>query len=354
MPTHSLEGAVDRLRQKVGCDWPAISKAREDSRSKKQELQSWLGNLDSFDTSIVTFGSLAREEWTSQSDLDWTLLIDGAADPQHLNTAQQIARLLEGKGLKKPGPTGLFGSMSFSHDIIHQIGGEDDTNRNITQRVLLLLESWAVGKTEAYDRVVRNVLNRYLDDDWGFKYGSGQHRVPRFLLNDIVRYWRTVTVDFVYKQRERSGKGWALRGAKLGMSRKLIFVSGLLACFSCDRLELRDALSQGEASIGPAVAHLQAYLRSRPLDIVADALLTRSVSEETAQALFGAYDSFLTLLDNEDKRNHLEALPVEALGSDSIFAEVRLIRRQFQNGLRQLFFGEVQGLRNLTEQYGVF
>lgn len=51
-------------------------------------------------------------------------------------------------------------------------------------------------------------------------------KVPRFLLNDIVRYWRTVTVDFVEKQRGQAGHGWGLRNAKLRMSRKLIFATG--------------------------------------------------------------------------------------------------------------------------------
>ncbi len=31
--------------------------------------------------------------------------------------------------------------MDLGHDIIHQIGGQYDTNKNTTQRILLLLES---------------------------------------------------------------------------------------------------------------------------------------------------------------------------------------------------------------------
>ena len=103
------------------------------------------------------FGSLARGEWTSGSDLDWTYLIDGGANSDHLFIAQRIQRLLEENKAKfrPPSPTGTFGNMAFSHDIIHQIGGQNDTNKNTTQRVLLLLESCAIGKrTDAHERVI--------------------------------------------------------------------------------------------------------------------------------------------------------------------------------------------------------
>jgi len=36
--------------------------------------------LDSEDTSIVVSGSLARDEYTAGSDIDWTLLVDGSVD----------------------------------------------------------------------------------------------------------------------------------------------------------------------------------------------------------------------------------------------------------------------------------
>ena len=50
----------------------------------------------------VMFGSLARDEVTAGSDLDWTLLIDGQSDTQHLAVTKAIKVLVE-KTTSRPG-----------------------------------------------------------------------------------------------------------------------------------------------------------------------------------------------------------------------------------------------------------
>src|ERR1700756_1760781 len=156
-------------------------------------LSARIGRYTSQDTSLVVFGSLARGEWTSGSDLDWTYLIDGQANSDHLLIAQKIQKLLKDhkEKFRPPGQTGTFGNMAFSHDIIHQIGGQNDTNRNTTQRILLLLESAPIGRSnQAHERVIRGVISRYLEEDTHLLTAdSRQYRIPRFLLNDIVRFW---------------------------------------------------------------------------------------------------------------------------------------------------------------------
>lgn len=350
---------LDQLRDRLGKEWPSLMAARHDAQVTRSELSGVLAvgkdRLDPADASIVVFGSLAREEWTSGSDLDWTLLIDGQVDPEHQRTAFEIATRLRAK-YKKPGLTGVFGNMAFSHPIIHQIGGQDDTNRNTTQRILLLLESVPIGDPAAHDRVLRAILQRYLEDDESFVNSEGVtgNSVPRFLLNDIVRFWRTVAVDFAAKQRERGGEGWGLRTAKLRMSRKLIFAAGLIACFECHlhRPSDLDQVLRSSERLSRWQDFLRERFRATPLEIVANFLY--GWNSPSACTLMDSYDSFLAILRDEDKRQHLEKLRPEDRRRSSVFREVRDLGHSFQDALTKVFFEESHVVGNLVRRYGVF
>jgi hypothetical protein len=350
-------GALERLEEKTGRHYENLAAARRRSADTRARLGELLRGEAPNDTSVVVFGSLARGEYTPGSDVDWTLLIDGQADEGHYEAARTITATLRREGFQEPGPTGVFGNVAFSHPILHQIGGQEDTNKLTTQRILLLLESRAVGDEEAHARVLRLVLSRYVADDRGLLYGSKAEVVPRFLLNDIVRYWRTVTVDFVYKQRDRAD-GWALRNTKLKMSRKLIFAAGLLACFSFEMgpgggPSWRD--QKGKLEVPRLVRALCDHVRRPPLEQLAEAALRPGVSADTAHALFESYDAFVGVLGDDDRRRHLKKLTFDDLDrGDALFRETSHMGRRFQEALHRLFFVEDAELRRFTLDYGVF
>jgi predicted nucleotidyltransferase len=351
----ATESPFERLQKKAGVRWTALEEARRMSLQKRAEIQTIISNerLLSSETSLILYGSLARMECTPGSDVDWTLLIDGQADPKHLSLTHGIESALKAAKLADPNPRGAFGNMIFSHDLIHKIGGEDDTNHNTTQRILLLLESTAVGQSEAYERVLRGILRRYLEEDSHFSNPSTGYLIPRFLLNDIVRYWRTVAVDYANKRRERPGGGWAIRNIKLRMSRKLMFLSGLLMCFNC-HLRKRDSFEGTALEKTKILAdQLLKDINQTPIDILAEAFLDYG-KLETATKAFGAYEEYMSSLQNPEIRESLKKLSYQQAGEDASFLKLRNIGHDFQNALTGLFFEDNPMLKKITQEYGVF
>ena len=193
--------------------------------------------------------------------------------------------------------------------------------------------------------MIRGVINRYLEEDNHLlTHDSKTYRVPRFLLNDIVRFWRTMAVDFASKQRDRAGKGWGLRNAKLRMSRKLIFASGLLVCFSSNLdSDLQGQISTDKSDIKlKLVNHIREYVRMTPLEIVARSVERYGVPDAIAKELFGAYTAFLEMLDDQNSREVLDSLRSENSRTDTTFQRIREISRAFEHALDNIFFENPQ------------
>ncbi len=357
----SLEAVspLERLAEKHARTWPAILRARQFTEEQFQALQP-LQRLKSDNTTIVVFGSFARGELTSGSDVDWSLLIDGPADPEHFRVAQEVDRILSELGLLRPGATETFGTLASSHELIHLIGGIRDANQNMTRRVLLLLEARSVTNPLVYERVVRGVLNRYIISgasvSWSAQGSKPAVVVPRFLLNDIVRFWRTMAVDYAAKRWEQSDRKWALRNAKLRMSRKLLFAAGLLMCFNFELTPPpdRDEILADPDTLPPRLAEFFLdQTRLTPLELVAQALL-QAGDDEVVSDIMDSYDLFLQLLDDEATRKQLEMVKFEDAGRDPLFQRITSLSERFQRGLTTLFFEGDTALRDMIIKYGVF
>ncbi len=374
-PLAGSEGSpLTELQKTLGCEWKNIEEARQRTKTTLKSLSTIIGGKPGEDTSVgpdtsvVVHGSLARLECTQGSDLDWTLLVDGVADASVQRRFLDIKNVLsdanfEQLGLERPGQEGTFGALAFSQPIMHFIGGEEDSNTNTTRRVLLLLEAVPVGERRgAFDRVRKGILQRYLDEDRGLLREShiakNMRWIPLFLLNDFARYWRTMAVDFAYKQFDRGNRGYALRSLKLGTSRKLLYASGLLACFWCDpAISKNDRQKPNKQSL---IDSLDTFLSWTPLERIAQFFLVHVNSPKseslpaTATRLFGAYDAFLGLLDDQDKRMHLEQLKPADEENDPVFMDARTKRRDFRLAIQEMFLGEGSPLQRNTIEKGVF
>ena len=184
------------------------------------------------------------------------------------------------------------------------IGGEDDTNANITRRSLFFLEARPIGDAQAFTRVRNNILKRYMGENLGLWRTSTRTKIPHFIVNDFARYWRTMAVDFADKQHDRFHDGFALRNIKLRFSRKLMYMAGLLACLRCqlDHPDEAERLDFFQRNNSVAVAdYISKFLDRTPLDLVAETLWRLVDKRDSLRDLFTAYDEFLGVMRRAPK-----------------------------------------------------
>lgn len=340
-PARLLEdpaGALDALAAAAGVRFPSLTAARADTERRLGELRAALADLPAAErTAVVVFGSWARGEWTEYSDDDWALLAEPSAASDDPGVAAALARAgaVLGVAERSPGEQPAFGTAFGCDELVERIGLDDDTNTNLTRRMLLLLESRTVAGA-AHPRCWARVLDAYLDR------GARDHEPPRFLLNDVVRYWRTICVDFEGKHRDTGGDDpkWVARNAKLRTSRKLLFAGGLVPVLLC---QLKEASAVGE--------FLRRQLAAPPTDRLAAAFVALGAVDEGARAL-GAYDRWIELLRSAGARAELAGLREATRDASPLFREIRALGRQLEDGLLALLF-ETE-LAPLARRYAVF
>ena len=100
----------------------------------------------------------------------------------------------------------------------------DDIDNTFTGRLLLLLESQAIFGEKVYDRVLEECVDRY----WIDYTDHSDSFIPAFLINDILRFWRTLCVSYEAGTTQDPVKRRA-KNYKLKFSRLLTCYSAILA-----------------------------------------------------------------------------------------------------------------------------
>ncbi len=322
---------LDRLATEGGTDFPNLMSARQLTTEGLDTKRPRLAELEhDADAAVVLMGSWGRAEVTTGSDDDFMVLVDGPPRDDIEPSVDAVNNVLD----QAPGDQGIFGEPVSCDLLVDNIGLDRDDNTNLSRRMLFLLESIAATGDDAYASGRARVLERYLGES------VKDFRPPRFLLNDAVRYWRTMCVDFAGKEREGPEK-WGLRNAKLRTSRKVLFAGGLLPILACAELS-KDEMS----------AFLDSQLSMPPTDRIAESFLANGAVDAGVRAL-DAYDEFLGLLDDEGFRDELNGVTRASADQSEAFQRVRRLGRELQAGLLGLIF-ETETLPKLVREYGIF
>ncbi|MFO1296935.1 MAG: hypothetical protein U1F25_10975 [Rubrivivax sp.] len=213
-----------------------LAERAERSRHQIDSIRSALAQKQACsqpELSIYAAGSLARLEAGRASDLDLFFIGDR---PEREAKQRSVSRLQEVSafadliavngqlGLEPFTGDGQYLKVHELADIIDGTGSSADDSENLfTTRLLLLLESKPLTGDALYARAIEEVLKMYFRDGRGRKDFR-----PLFILNDILRYWRTLCLNY---ERDRSavGKPWWKRNLNLKFPRKLTVFSTVLS-----------------------------------------------------------------------------------------------------------------------------
>ncbi|MER9962240.1 hypothetical protein NKJ72_14945 [Mesorhizobium sp. M0045] len=295
-----------------------IKEAHLESEKRLEKLGKLNESYQNTGVFLVVNGSLARKELVDGSDFDAFIVQKRISR----SLAQQLwTEAHEAVGLRRPGSTGVFGEDSVVQydEMLLNIGGSSDSNESITRRMLLILESTSVGDEASFEELAKAMLNRYISDQ------ITDHQLALFLLNDIIRYYRTICVDFEFKTEE-DGKPWGIRNIKLVFSRKLIYFSGLLICAETAQ---RSALEKR--------AICERLMRLTPIERVLSVL-----GEDAFEPLM-YYDKFLEKMDEPEIRLNLESEDKDALRKSELFRSLKNDGHHFSMSLRSAFVRHYDG-----------
>ena len=291
----------------------AIAKARAYSDRKLGELRGLVGRAVPAGAVVVACGSFARREACASSDLDYFVIRLGGEDDSEPTWVEPLAAALKEVVPIEPARGGPFTAVERLSDMVRNMGGQDDTNQRLTRRMLFLLEGEPLCDGDGFRRARHTLLERYIAP----RVGDGL--LPLFLLNDLIRYYRTIAVDYEYKTGE-ADKPWGLRNLKLVFSRKLLYASGLFAL---------GATRDGDAD--SKVARLEALLGLTPLDRMAAVCGAGAVGP-----ILDSYDHFLDRLAKPGVRRRLEKL-TRRERDDPVFRDLKDAGYGFTRELAALF-----------------
>jgi hypothetical protein len=302
---------------------PAIDRAKHYSESKLDELRARLADVELDKNSVVlTCGSYARREASEESDIDFFIISsetlsrsEDSSDlvpPPWVNAVQStISEVVP----TPPAEGGAFSQLELRNSMLINIGGDDDSNQKITRRMLFLLEGEWLFNKDGLKQVRREILERYIG------VTMTDHQLALFLLNDLIRFYRTMAVDYEFKTAEgENPKPWGIRNIKLVFSRKLLYASGL---FSVALTADRDRDRKIEVLEGlfdkPVI--------DRMIDICGQANMA---------GVLKCYDHFLERLEDKEVRDRLKALGVDER-NDPLFRELKNEGHHFTRELLKLF-----------------
>jgi hypothetical protein len=281
---------------------------------------------------LAVAGSLGRMEFTEKSDCDLMVILDDAvlkgdysdegarrtAEVEAQKIYEKVWELLKPLSLEPPKATGTFSSPTSEAQLCGKknVGNSQEDMKVLAKRQLLLLETQPVYKPNECDKLTTALLDSYAE---GY-VKSEPHKEWGFLINDLVRYFRSICVNYQWDFNNEHGK-WPIRNTKLRHSRLIMFSGLLFLLGECSRAEKK-------------IDWMRERLKMTPLERIAH--VYESVNDTNFFRIAGLYNTFLGYLSDQkvrdyfkqadehsyEKRYEMDYYPQLKANSDGLVAEL--------------------------------
>lgn len=275
---------------------------------------------------VYATGSLGRGEMSERSDLDIFILRNGSS-PAPLTNLDEIrltARLVEvARSQKYPDFSGdgkYVKAHDVTKDLIGKLGTSEDDYANVfTARMLLILESRPILGLDAYRDTIDSVTATY----WRDYSQNSRGFLPVFLMNDILRFWKTLCLNY----EERTGSEKDTKTGKRRLHNYKLKHSRLLTCYSAI-IYMQAILKRDDGTVSPeAVLHMISESPTKRLEFVA---AQQPEARTAVQQILDNYSRFLDTCNGEKSE-------LEYKFTDPEFKRARFDEaRQFGNDVFEL------------------
>jgi hypothetical protein len=214
-----------------------LSIHKDYSELRLKELRNRISQIEELrknELCVYTTGSYGRLEASENSDID-LFFIDTNCENQTSNLDKtlinaEIIKICRNLDLQEFSKDGLYLNIHKLSDIKTNLGSPADDYKNyFTARMLMLLESKHLYNQELYDFSVKQLIESYFvdfhDHTINFK--------PVFLANDIIRFWKTLCLNYEHRRRRKQSDGVESSEKYVAHSKNLkLKFSRKLTCFS--------------------------------------------------------------------------------------------------------------------------
>ncbi len=176
-------------------------------------------------------------------------------------------------------------------DLVRTLGTRNDDKTNtFTARLLLLLESRPLLEKEIYSEVISEVIAAYWEDYEGHE----TEFVPAFLINDILRLWRTFCVN--YEGRTKKTTETDDQKANRKLKNYKLKHSRLLTCYSALVYLMAVMAEQGTVSRDDAT-HMVSLSPTECLQWLKSQTKFEALSSQVDK-IVSLYNTFLEITDS--------------------------------------------------------